>query len=265
MTARAALVRMLRPAYARRPANGEMTLVEHLAELRRRLVISLLAVAVGAVGGFFLWDRVLDLATDPYCRAQAARGAQAVVGGSACQLVITSPLELFTTRLSVAGYLGLFFASPVVLWQLWRFITPGLHPKEKRYAVPFVTGSVVLFALGATIAWLTFPRAIQFLLAIGGEHVLTLFNPSPYLKLVFVMMLIFGLVFELPLVLVFLELAGAVSSAALRKWRRHAIVTNFVVAAVATPSQDPYSMCAMAVPMCVLYEVAILVGRALKR
>jgi sec-independent protein translocase protein TatC len=243
-----------------------MSLADHLGELRRRLIISVAAVGLGALVGFFLWNWVLDVATQPYCDAQAARGAHGLPGSSACTLYFTNgPLELFTTRLTIAGYLGFFFASPVVLWQLWRFITPGLHPKEKRYAVPFVTASVGLFLLGAWVAWMTFPRAISFFLSVGGDHVLTLFGPGPYLKLIALMMLVFGLAFEIPLILVFLQLARVVSSARLRRWRRQAIVANFAIAAIATPSQDPYSMCTMAIPMCIFYEVAIIVGRVMKR
>jgi sec-independent protein translocase protein TatC len=241
-----------------------MPFLAHLGELRRRVIISAIAVLIGAIVGFFLWNWILDIATHPYCQAQHHRNIQAF-GGSSCQLYITDPLQLITTRLSVSLYVGLFLASPVVMWQLWRFITPGLHSHEKRYAVPFVLASIVLFLLGATMAWLTFPKAMQFFLSVGGSHVQTLFNPAPYLKLIFLMILIFGLVFELPLVLVFLELAGVVSSRKLRDIRRYAIVVNFAVAAVVTPSQDPYSLMAMAVPMCIFYEIAIIVGRILKK
>ncbi len=242
-----------------------MPLIAHLAELRSRLIKSAAAVLLGAVAGFFLWDPVLALTTEPYCAAQSARGVTDINGEASCRLFITQPLELLTTRLTVAGYLGLFFASPVVLWQLWRFITPGLQPREKRYAVPFVTISVLLFALGATVSWLTFPRALAFFLAIGGEQVATLFSPAPYLKLIFSMMLIFGLSFEFPLLMVFLQLAGVVTNKRLRSWRRQAICLIFVAAAVATPGGDPYSLLALAVPLCLFYEISILVGRALKK
>ncbi len=245
--------------------TGDMPLVAHLAELRRRLFICVIAVVLCTVGAFFFWDRVLDVATDPYCRAQAARGVTEVVGGSSCQLYISNPVELFTTRLTVSGYIGLFISSPIILWQLWMFITPGLQRKERRYALPFVVSSVLLFSLGCITAWLTFPRAIAFFLAVGGDQIQTLFNPAPYLRLIFLMMLIFGAVFEFPLLLVSLQLAGVVGSQKLRAWRRQAIVANTVIAAVATPSQDPYSMAAMAIPLIIFYEVAIIIGRVLKK
>lgn len=238
-----------------------MPLLEHLRELRKRIVICLVAVAAGAVVGFFCWNWLLDVATEPYCNAQAARGVDTVAGESPCQLYISDPLSLVTTRLSISGYLGIFLASPIILWQLWRFITPGLEKKEKRYAIPFVTCSVILFLSGALIAWFTFPKAIAFFLAVGGDHIQTLFNPAPYLRMILVLMLVFGIAFEIPLLLVFLQLAGVLSSRTLRNYRRHAIVANFVIAAVGTPSQDPYSLIMLAIPMCILYEVAIIVGR----
>lgn len=246
-------------------ASTEMALTGHLRELRRRLIISLLAVFIGSCAGFALWDFVLHVTTDPYCHAQAQRHASGVAGGSSCQLYITDPLQGFTTRLSVAGYLGLMFSSPILLWQIWRFVTPGLHPKEKRYAIPFIIASLVLFFLGVWVAWLTFPRALSFFLAVGGSNVTTLFNPAPYLKLIFLMMVVTGAVFELPVLLVFLEMVRVITSRQLRNWRRYAICLNFVIAAVATPSQDPYSLFVMAVPMCIFYEIAILIGRVLKR
>ena len=241
--------------------SGDMSLLSHLGELRKRVFISIAAVFVGAIVGFLLWNWVLDVATAPYCNALRERNSATAT----CDLYITEPLQLITTRLSVAVYIGIFIAAPVILWQLWRFITPGLNPKEKRYAVPFVSSSVVLFLLGLAVAWLTFPKAMAFFLAVGGDHVQTLFNPAPYLKLIFVMMLIFGVVFEMPLLIIFLELAGIVSSQQLRSVRRYAIVANFGIAAVVTPSQDPYSLAAMAIPMCLFYEIAIVAGRLMKK
>ena len=245
--------------------RGDMPLLAHLAELRRRVIISALAIFVGAIVGFFLWNWILAFATHPYCHAQAERGIHQIAGTSSCKLYITDPLQLITTRLAASLYVGVLLGAPVVLWQLWRFITPGLESREKRYAVPFVLSSVLLFASGVVVAWLVFPKAIAFFLSVGGSHVLTLFNPAPYLRLIFLMMLIFGVTFETPLLLVFLELAGVVSSRKLRNWRRYAIVTNFAIAAVVVPSSDPYSMMAMAIPLCIFYEVAIIVGRVLHK
>ncbi len=237
-----------------------MSLVEHLAELRRRLIISVAAIAVGALLGFFLYNHVLAFLVHPYCQVVGHKNA---VGG--CKLLITDPLEGFATRLKVSGFLGLFLASPIVLWELWRFITPGLHPKEKRYAIPFIIASIALFCLGATVAIVTFRQVVQWLISISGNNIQTFYSPSKYINLYVLLMAAFGLAFEFPIVLVFLEIAGVVPSARLRKWRRPAIVVIFVVAAVITPSSDPYSFFGMALPMCVFYELSILIGRILKK
>ncbi len=231
-----------------------MTVVEHLTELRRRLVIAVSALAAGAVVGFVLYDTILRALLGPYVQA---------TGSST--LFITDPLEGFATRIKLAGYTGLVLAMPVVLWQLWRFVTPGLHRRERRMAVPFVLSGVALFALGAALAFYTLPRALEFLVSIGGENLETIFSPAAYLGLVTFMMIAFGLAFEFPVVLVFLQLAGIVSSRRLGRWRRGTFVFIFVFVAVVTPSQDPYSLFALALPMYVFYEGAVLIGRLLKR
>jgi sec-independent protein translocase protein TatC len=239
---------------ARRPPPADMTVIDHLTELRRRLVVCAVALAVGAVVGFLLYGRILDVLIAPYVSATGTS-----------KLFITDPLDGFATRIKVAGYAGLVLAMPVVLWQLWGFITPALHRKERRMAVPFVASAVVLFLFGATLAFLTLPKALEFLVQIGGENLEAIFSPSSYLRLVTFMMVAFGLAFEFPVVLVFLQLAGVVSSRRLRSWRRYTAVGIFVFVAVATPSQDPYSLFALAVPMYVFYELAIVAGRLLKR
>lgn len=236
------------------PAPAGMTLVDHLSELRRRLVISVAALAVGGLVGFVLYSRILRVLLGPYV---------SVTGTST--LFITDPLEGFATRIKVAGYTGVVLAMPVVLWQLWRFITPGLHRKERRMAVPFVASALVLFLVGAALAFLTLPKALEFLVDIGGDNLETIFSPSKYLGLVTFMMIAFGLAFEFPVVLVFLQLARIVSSTRLRKWRRGTAVFIFVFVAVVTPSQDPYSLFALAVPMYAFYEASIVAGRLLKR
>jgi sec-independent protein translocase protein TatC len=231
-----------------------MPLVDHLAELRTRLIWSALALAVGGVVAFALYNHILDFLIQPYTE---------ITGRT--DLVILDPLEGFAARLKVSAWCGAFLASPVVLWQLWRFITPGLHKHEKRYAVPFILASILLFALGAALALYTFPQALSFLVAVGGPNVEPLFSPGKYLGLITLMMVAFGIAFEFPILLVFLQLAGVVTSATLRGWRRPALVIVVAVAAVITPSQDPYSLLAMSVPMYLFYELSILVGRLLKR
>jgi len=235
------------------PDGSRMTLAEHIAELRSRLIKALVAVAAGAVVGFLLYDRVLDFLIQPYCDVLPPERA--------CRLIITDPLEGFSVRLKVSGYVGLLLASPVVFWQLWRFVTPGLHANEKRFAVPFVVSSVVLFCVGAGLAMWSFPRALDFLIAIGGEDLETFYTPGKYLSLIVFMMLAFGAGFLVPVLLTFLQLAGIVTPRRLASLRRYAIVGIFVVGAVITPSGDPVTLCALAIPMVLLYEASILVGR----
>lgn len=234
-----------------------MSLIEHLSELRRRLVLSVVAVAVGAVVAFVLYDRILSFLIQPYCDTLEV--------GQPCSLFITDPLEGFATRLKVATWAGFLLASPVVLFQFWRFITPGLNPNEKRYAIPFVVSSVTLFCLGALMARLTFPKALDFLLTVGGDDFEAILSPAKYLRLVILVALAFGVAFLFPVLLVFLQLANVLTSRRLSAWRRQALVAIFVVAAVITPSQDPYSLFAMAGPMYLFYEASIIIGKVLKK
>jgi sec-independent protein translocase protein TatC len=241
---------------------ARMSLMEHLTELRRRLVISLVAVVIGTLAAFFLYNWVLGFITHPYHQYALHHPNRDLTKGN---LVTLGPLEGFSTRLKVSGYLGIFLSSPIVLWEIWRFITPGLHRNEKRYAIPFIVGSIVLFSMGVTVSVLVFPKALDFLISVSGNNVTPLFSPQRYVNLYVAMAAIFGLVFCFPVVLVMLEISGAVPSKKWRKWRRPAIVVMTVVAAVATPSNDPYSFVAMAVPMVIFYELSIIIGRIMKK
>ena len=233
-----------------------MTVVEHLIELRRRLIISIIAVVGGASLCYWFAPDIIRFFLQFYRDA---------TDGKQDAFVFTGPLDAFVTRLKVATYGGIVLAIPVWLWQLWRFITPGLAKREKRYAVPFVCSSLVLFALGAVVALLTLPQALDFLLKVGGAEQQPLLTADKYISLVSLMIVAFGLAFEFPVLLVFLLIARVINTTQLRRFRRWAIVGIFTFAAVITPSQDPYSLFFMAVPMCVFYEASILIGRALKR
>jgi sec-independent protein translocase protein TatC len=242
------------------PDDGRMTLVEHLTELRSRLFRSVVAIALGAVVGFVLYDRILEFLISPYCDVLAARDPD-----RECRLVVLAPLDGFSVRVKLAGYSGLTLALPVVLWQLWRFITPGLYPNEKRYAIPFVGSAFLLFILGSTLAFWSVPRALQFLVDIGGQQLEPLFNPVEYLSFIVLMALAFGLGFQFPILLLFLQLAGVLSPQQLGAWRRYAIVLIFILVAIITPSGDPFTLLALAVPMCLFYEASILAGRLIRR
>ncbi len=246
-----------------------MTLMEHITELRNRVVKSVIAVILGGALGFTLYAPVLDRLVEPYCDQKAEQAERRADAGledaesldTGCQLVVTDPLESFSIRLKVSAYLGLLFASPVVLWQLWRFITPGLYDNEKRYAIPFVLSSVLLFVAGAALALWTFPKTLEFLSAFGGDNLTTLYTPGKYLGLLIFMMLAFGIGFEFPIVLTFLQLARVLHWRQLVSFARYAVVLIFVANAIITPSGDPVTLLALSVPMCIFYVISILIGR----
>lgn len=253
------MVALRRPG--KKPVNpsGEMPLMEHLAELRSRIIKIALAIGVGAIAGWFLYFRIYDLLLEPYCGLQG-------VEVDNCRLLQTEPLETFTLRLRIAGYGGIAMAMPVILWQIWRFITPGLHSHEKKYAIPFVVSALVLFILGAGLAYWSLPKAIEFLIDIGGsDNFVTQFRPMPYFQLVTYMMLAFGVGFEFPVLLVFLQLVGIVTPSTLRKYRRYAIVVIVTIVAILTPSGDPYSLMILSVPMYLFYEISIIIGAVVRR
>ena len=246
------------------PSSAEtgMTLVEHLTELRKRLVICVVAVGVGMIAGFLLYDAIIDVLIHPYQELVRARPLSSATEG---RLLTTDPLEAFGVRMKTSAYAGIAFAMPVILWQVWRFVTPGLYPHEKRYAVPFVVSALLLFVLGAGLAYYTLPRALEFLVDIGGEEFVTAYQAGKYFQLITYMMLAFGIGFEFPIVLVFLQLAGVLDTDTLRRGRRFAIVGICVLVAVITPSGDPISMLMLSVPMVIFYEVSILIGSAIAK
>lgn len=237
-----------------------MTLMEHLAELRQRLIVSVLAVAFGMLVVTVFYEPILDVLREPYCES-----VEDEVDTSGCTLQQVEPTEGLSIRFRITGYGGIAVAMPIVLWQIWRFVSPGLYSHEKRYALPFVLSALALFVLGAGLAYWTLPRALEFLNDIGGSDFKTEYRPGPYIQFVSYMMLAFGVGFEFPILLVFLQIAGIVPSAALRRFRRYAIVLITVLVAVITPSGDPISMLALSLPMIVFYEIAILIGRWLTR
>ncbi|MEJ5255288.1 MAG: twin-arginine translocase subunit TatC [Acidimicrobiales bacterium] len=236
-------------AVPRELAEGHMTIWEHLAELRSRLIKAIVAVLVGMVVGWLVYPNVLTLLLGPYREIKPD-----------AQLFVTDPLELFTVRLQVSAYIGIALAMPVILWQVWRFVTPALYPHEKRYAVPFVLSSLVLFAFGAALAYWSLTPALEFLLGLGGDNIEEIFSQEKYLTLTTYMMLAFGAGFEVPVLLVALQMIGVLTPRQLLGFWRMAIVIIAVVAAVITPSGDPITMLALVTPMTILYFGSIAIG-----
>jgi sec-independent protein translocase protein TatC len=250
-----------------------MTLTEHLGELRVRIIRSALAVTLGAIVIVAFYDQVLAFLTKPYidlCKSRGSQGSLEFCGfdatvDSSNALFIFDPIDGLSTRLRVATYGGLILAMPVVLWQIWRFIVPALHAKEKRYAIPFIATSIFLFLLGGLLAYLTLGKAIEFLISWSGADVGALFQVSKYIRLVGLMVAAFGVGFQFPVLLVFLQLVGILTPQTLIRSWRYALVAIVVVAAVITPSGDPISLLALAVPMTILYFIAYLVGLLFQR
>lgn len=242
-----------------------MTLVEHLGELRTRLVISVGALAVGTVIGWFLFGPVFNVLRHPYCDVLRLHPSLNPFPGHRCQLAFTGVAEPFLLKLKLATFTGFAIALPIVLYELWRFVTPGLTARERKFALPFVASSLVLFAMGTWFAFFTLPKGLNFLLGFAGTtDVVSLLTISKYVSFVIFLIVAFGLSFEFPLLLISLTMVGVLSSARLRQSRRYAIVGIAIFAAVITPSQDWFTMTAMMVPLILFYELAILVSRLLK-
>ena len=250
----------------RRDPDGTMTVVEHLEELRTRLFISIGSIGVGAVAGWFLFRLVFDFLSNPYCDFITTHPQLAVNPARPCQLYATSIVEPFLLKIKLVTFIGIAIALPVILYEFWRFVTPGLTSRERRYAIPFVLSSLFLFALGAAFGILTLPKGLAFLLGFAGtERINTILSITRYVDFVMLLIAAFGLSFEFPLVLLFLTFVGVLSSRKLRDWRRYAILTIAILAAVITPSQDWFTMTAMMVPLIVFYELSILIARLLKK
>tara|TARA_B110000305_G_C19442827_1_gene642967 strand:- start:718 stop:1500 length:783 start_codon:yes stop_codon:yes gene_type:complete len=243
-------------AEAEAGVDETLTLTQHLAELRTRIIRSALAVLIGMVVIIAFYDLVLEFLKQPYidlCNEKPA-------GFCDPNLFIPTPTEGLSTRIRVGMYGGIIAALPVILWQIWRFVVPALHAKERKYAVPFVLSSVLLFSAGGSLAYLTVDRALEFLISWAGEDVQQIFSVSSYISLIGLMIFAFGVGFLLPVLFVFLQLVNVVSPRTLLKSWRYATIGMFVIAAVITPSGDPVTLMMLALPMLLLYFVAILIG-----
>ena len=239
-----------------------MSLTEHLQELRRRVIVSLLAVLVGTILGF-IWYQwapgpvmpLGELIRRPYCSLPPELRADLTADGS-CRLIATTPFEMFMLRMKVGFLAGLVFASPVWLYQIWAFITPGLHKNERRWTLSFVSLAVTLFVAGAVIAYFIVDQGLYILMSIGQEYQIAALSGQQYYNFVLALIVIFGVSFEVPLVIIMLNLAGLLRYDQVKDKRRIIIVALFIFAAVITPGQDPFSMVVLALSLTLLVELA---------
>jgi sec-independent protein translocase protein TatC len=236
--------------------EGRMPVLDHLRELRRRVIIMLIIVLAGAVAGWIFYGHILDFLRHPYCSVPKVY-RYTPAGTQNCVLIYHGVLDGFTTRLKVSVIAGAVVTAPLWLYQVWAFITPGLHKNERRYTIIFVLTSTLLFVAGMALAYLVLSRGLRFLLEQAGYGTQAQLTIDEYISFVTLMLIVFGAAFELPLLVVMANFAGALPARVLRRSQRIAIFLIFLFAGIATPSSDPYSMCAMAIPMVVLYEGAI--------
>ena len=240
-----------------RDPEGRMPVMSHLRELRRRIIIMVLIVAVGSIAGWVFYDPILRFLEEPYCRIPARNRVDTGYVGGGCRLIFTAPLEGFITRLKVSVIAGAVVTGPLWLYQIWGFITPGLRKNERKYSLIFIAASTILFVAGMVLAFVTLFKGLPILIGAGGKYAAAFLTINYYLSFVILMLLVFGAAFELPLLVILGNLAGVLPSKWLRKSARFAVFLIFAFAAVATPSTDPFTMCAMAIPMCILYGGAV--------
>jgi sec-independent protein translocase protein TatC len=234
-----------------RAADGSMTLMEHIRELRSRLFKACIAIVVGAVAGYVVAPRVQAFVVAPYCDFILSRNP-----GGTCQFNLTNPLDAFMLTLKIALYVGLVLAAPVWLYQLWAFVAPGLHRRERRYGYAFAAVATPLFAAGFALGFVLVSRSMRWFLGLNPAITVTV-NLDGYFDFVTGVMLIFGIGFEFPLLVAMLNIAGVVSAKRLLGWWRVAIFLMFLFAAIVTPTPDPFNMTILALCMATLYFAAV--------
>ncbi|HXL20709.1 MAG TPA: twin-arginine translocase subunit TatC [Streptosporangiaceae bacterium] len=242
---------------SRRQQNpeGRMPLLEHLRELRNRVVKMALGLAAGMVVGFVFFNQAWHVIERPLCSA-VIRGQAGCNTLGVNQLVLNGPLDSFYLRVKIALIVGVIVSSPVWLYQIWAFVAPGLYAREKRWSYLFLGTAVPLFLIGITLAYWSLGRSMHYLLGLTPQHVSNLIQVDQYMSFVMTMMLAFGIAFEVPLLIIMLNLAGVLTHERFRKWRRVLIFGVFLIAGLANPSPDPLTMLFLGGACAALVEVA---------
>lgn len=269
MSVRIPAFRLPLPRRAGKPVDDAMSVMDHLNELRRRLFFAVVGVLSGTVIGF-LWfghgipaiglPSLAEILTGPYCAVPA--GERLTLGdGNNCRLLATGPFSAVELQLKSALIAGAVLSCPVWLFQIWRFLTPALHTRERRYAVTFVGCGALLFTSGAVLAYVVIEEGLTVLLGFGGDATITALTPESYFSFLIAMLIIFGVSFELPLLLIMVNQIGLISHAQLKSWRRYSFFAMVVFAGLVVPGNDPVTMGALAVALVLLYELSVQVTR----
>jgi sec-independent protein translocase protein TatC len=242
-----------------RAADGSMTLMEHLADLRTRLLIAVLVILVGTALGLAFSKQVIEFLAQPYCNTSGANveeGEQVL-----CSFTLNSPISHIGLYLKVSLYMGLVATSPVWLYQLWAFIAPGLHRSERKYAYLFIGIAAPLFMGGALLAYFVVSHGIEFIMVLQeGTGFAIALNLEAYINFYLTVMVVFGIGFEFPLILLMLNVMGLVTAKRMRGWWRIVVVVSFIFTAVFTPTPDPFGMTALAICMLILYGIALIIA-----
>jgi sec-independent protein translocase protein TatC len=242
-----------------RAADGSMTLMEHFADLRSRLLIAVLVILVGTALGLVFSKHVIEFLAQPYCDIPTANveDSEQVL----CSFTLNSPVSHIALYLKVSLYMGLVATSPIWLYQLWAFIAPGLHRNERKYAYLFIAVAAPLFLGGAILAYFVVSHGIEFIMVLQeGTGFQIALNLEEYINFYLTVMVVFGIGFEFPLILLMLNVMGLVSAKRMQGWWRIVVLVSFVFTAIFTPTPDPFGMTALAICMLFLYGIALVVA-----
>ncbi len=227
-----------------------LTLMEHLGELRKRIIISFIAIIICAFAAYRYIDKIIDIITKP---------------AGELEFIYLSPPELFMAYIKISLILGLIISSPIVLSQIWGFVKPGLKEKEKKYVIIAMFMGTIFLLMGVIFAYyIIVPMTIKFFIGVSVDKITPSFSFANYISFVSSLLLSFGLVFELPLLIILLTQLGLVAPKTLKKYRKFVILVIFIVAAILTPP-DVVSQVLMAIPMVLLYEFSIIVSTMIYR